>query len=214
MSAHPIRTALLTAVAVAGTAVVLRRRQLRWGATADEGRAVLPGDDLVPRANVTATRAVSIDAPPSAVLPWLRQLGYRRGGFYTYDALENLVGLDLHSADRVHPEWQAEQGDDVHLAENVPLRVEVLDEGVLVEGGGAVVLHGVETAGPPMPFDFSWAFVVRPSPSGGSRLLIRERYGYRTAAAVPIVELTIPISWLMTQRMLRGLRERATAPSP
>lgn len=207
-----LTTALTTAALVAGSVAVLRRAAMRWGAAPAETRATLPGDGLVPDADLTVTRAVTIQAPPQRVLPWLRQLGHGRGGFYTYDALENLMGLGIHSADAVHPEWQVGEGDDVHLAEGMPLRVAVLDEGTEVPGGGAVVLHGVdEPASGPMPFDFSWAFVVVPVPDGGSRLLVRERYGYHAPGVALMVEAVSWVSWLMTQRMLRGVRDRAEA---
>jgi hypothetical protein len=62
---------------------------LRWGATDAEVAAPMPGDELVPRSSFTATRAITIDAPPEAVWPWLVQLGYRRAGWYTYDLFDN-----------------------------------------------------------------------------------------------------------------------------
>ena len=78
----------------------------RWGATGDEASRPLPGDDLIPAPLYATTHAITVQAPAEAVFPWLVQIGQNRGGFYTYDVLENLFRLDIHSADRIHPEWQ------------------------------------------------------------------------------------------------------------
>ena len=96
------------AAALAGAFVyvrVLRRPILSWGATAKEAAARLPGDELLEDADGVATRAITIDAPASAVWPWIAQMGPSpRGGAYTYDWIENLLGLNMHSADRVLPD--------------------------------------------------------------------------------------------------------------
>ena len=100
--------------------IVLRRPILRWGATAAEAEARLPGDELLEHADGIATRAITIDAPPGAVWPWLAQMGPApRGGAYTYDWIENLLGLDMHSTDRLLPEFQhPEVGDTMALGKN------------------------------------------------------------------------------------------------
>jgi len=200
-----LATALVAGAALAGTKILLRDRMLRWGAHDDELARPLAGDELVPRPSLVATRAVSVAAPPQAIWPWLVQLGQGRGGFYSYDALENLVGLDIHSADTIVPEWQTLAVDDeVHLAAQVGLRV------ALVDPGHAVVLQGAVPAGDrPMPYDFSWAFVLVPAPDGTTRLVVRERYGYRRAWVALMIEPVAVISWFMSQKMLRGIKERA-----
>jgi hypothetical protein len=102
--------------AVAAGVALVRARHLRWGATDDELNATLPGDELVPAADLTATRAVTARAAADEVWPWVAQLGQGRGGFYSYDFLENMVGCDIHSAERVVPEWQSiKVGDAVRL---------------------------------------------------------------------------------------------------
>jgi hypothetical protein len=116
--------------AVAAGVALVRARYLRWGATDDELKVVLPGDELVPVADLTATRAVTVRAATVGVWPWIAQLGQGRGGFYSYDFLENLVGCDIHSAERVVPEWQSvEVGDAVHLHPEVGLIVAVVEPG-------------------------------------------------------------------------------------
>src|SRR5579872_6316843 len=93
----------------------LRSRVLNWGATDEEAAARLPGDELLEAADGVATRAITVDAPASAVWPWLAQMGpLPRGGAYTYDWIENLLGLNMQSADRVLPEYQHPQvGDEI-----------------------------------------------------------------------------------------------------
>ncbi len=85
-------------------APLLRGFYNRRGATPEERQRTMPGDELVPHAKLGYTRAITIDAPPRVVWPWLAQIGQGRGGFYSFDALENLVGCDIHSADRLIPE--------------------------------------------------------------------------------------------------------------
>src|SRR5262245_7782750 len=103
----------------------LRTPILTWGATDDEAGARLPGDELLEDADGVATRAIQIEAPASAVWPWLAQMGPApRGGAYTYDWIENLLGLGMHSADRVLPEFQhPEVGDTIGYGAN-RMRVE------------------------------------------------------------------------------------------
>jgi hypothetical protein len=153
------------------------------------------------------TRTVGIAAPPAAVWPWVAQLGQGRGGFYSYDALENLVGCDIHSADRIMPELQdVTVGDEVHLAPPVALGV------VVVDPGRALVLRGAAGVGRgEPPYDFTWAFVLRPGRDGGTRRVVRERYRYPAGWARLMVEPVSVVSWVMTQRMLRGIRDRAEA---
>jgi hypothetical protein len=189
---------------IAALALIGRTRLLRWGATDKEIAAAQPGDDLIGDANITATRAITIRRSPDVVWPWIAQLGQGRGGFYSYDFLENLVGCDIHSADRVVPEWQQiEVGDEVRLAPTVGLRVATL------EPGRALVLQGSLPIARTPPFDSTWAFVLCEQPDGTTRLLSRERYGYRRWWAPFVVEPTQAISFVMSRKMLLGIRDRA-----
>jgi hypothetical protein len=204
-----MRTVRARALVLAGTgaaAVALaRRRYLSYGSTAGERAATLPGDELMADADITATRAISVDAAVAAVWPWIAQLGQGRGGFYSYDCLENLVGCDMHSADRVVPDWQSTAvGDDVRLHPDVALRVAV------VRPGTALVLRG----GIPMgrvapPYDFTWAFALGAQADGTARLVVRERYEYTRWWSAVLVEPVQLISFVMSRRMLRGIKRRA-----
>jgi hypothetical protein len=191
-------------VAVAAAALC-RSKLLAWGATPGEVADGLPGDEIVVDADMVATRGITIGCPPSEVWPWIAQLGQGRGGWYSYDFLENLVGCDIHSADRIVPVWQqVHVGDEIHLAPNAGLRVAIVDP------GRALVLYGsVPVGGNPSPFDSTWAFVLREAADGTTRLVVRERYHYRSWWAGLIVEPTEVVSFVMSQKMLRGLRGRA-----
>jgi hypothetical protein len=184
---------------------VARPRCLRWGATRQECDGVVAGDHLIAHADLTATRAISIRTSADRVWPWIAQLGQGRGGFYSYDFLENLVGADIHNADRIVPEWQdVKVGDQVRLAPEVGLDV------AIVEPSRALVLRGGTPVGNVAPpFDFTWAFTLAREPDGTSRLVVRERYAYLRAWAPLIVEPSAAISFVMTTRMLRGIKDRA-----
>ncbi len=120
---------VLGGLAVASYPVLWRQWCLTWGATPEEVTREMPGDDLLVVPDVETTRAITICAPPSAIWPWLVQMGSSRAGAYTYDWIENLMGLDMHSADEIRPELQdLAVGDVEPLGSKGPtLRVEVLD---------------------------------------------------------------------------------------
>lgn len=196
----------VTAVAVIGTAALLRRRYLRWGATNDEQHRSLAGDELLPAADQSTTRAITITAAADDIWPWIAQLGQGRGGFYSYDWLENLVvRADFHNADRIVPEWQQiTVGGEVRLAPEVALKV------VGLEPGRALVLRGSVPMGQAAPpYDFTWAFVLLPQPDGTTRLVVRERYEYTHRWAALIVQPAQLVSCLMSPKMLRGIKTRA-----
>ncbi len=203
--------ALGVAAAAAAYIAVLRPRQLQWGATRSELESALPGDDVLPRASLTATRAISVGATVEDVWPWVAQMGQGRGGLYSYDWLENLVGCQMHSADHIVAEWQpVAPGDEFRLHPDIALQVAAAapPEALVVRGG--IGLSGrTSDSDPGTPYDFTWSFVVVPDGPGRSRLIIRERYLYLTAWAAALVEPVSVVSFLMTERMLRGIRDRA-----
>lgn len=194
----------VAAVLTAAATYVATGQHRRIGATSEELAGPLPGDELVPGATQSSTRAITIDAPPEYVWPWIAQLGQDRGGFYSYTAVENLAGCRIRNADRIVPQWQHPAvGDPCHLHPDLALTIARVDE------GEAFVLLLRPEPGQPPGFDFSWAFVLRPGPAGGTRFLIRERYRLRTTGAVATVAASEPISTVMTVGTLRGVRQRA-----
>ena len=175
---------------------LLRTPVLTWGATDAEASARLPGDELLEDADGVATRAIDVDAPTAAVWPWIAQMGPSpRGGAYTYDWIENLLGLDMHSADRVLPEFQhPEVGDVLGYGAN-RMRVERVEpEHVLAwrsEDGNWV-----------------WTFVLE-ARDGSTRLVSRNRFRLPTIAARLGMLPMEPASLVMERKMLRGIKKRA-----
>lgn len=199
----PMRCRPGSALALLGVAALygwlLRPWHMTWGATADEAGGRLPGDELLPDADIVSTRAVEIDAPPWAVWPWLVQMGPGRGGAYTYDWIERRLGIDIRNVDRVVPELQHLQvGDEIPMP-GYAMRVERLDR------ESAMVIRST-TGG------WVWAFVLRPV-GERTRLVSRNRidrgaWGARDWIGYPLME---PGSWIMERKMLRTIRERAEA---
>jgi hypothetical protein len=182
-----------------------RRRQLDWGATAEETQGPVFGDHLIANPDLTATRATTVHATTDLVWPWIAQLGQGRGGFYSYDSFENMLGCDIHSADRIVSDWQdVAVGDEVKLYPDGPLDVAVVEP-----GRALVVRGGVRMGNVAPPYDFTWAFVLGEQPDGTTRLLVRERYAYSKWWAPLLVEPAAAASFVMTQKMLRGIRDRA-----
>jgi hypothetical protein len=180
--------------------LVLRQPLLTWGATQDEANGSLPGDELLLQADLVSTRAVSISAPPSAVWPWLVQMGQGRGGAYTYDWIENLFGLDMHSADRIVAAWQhLDVGDTIGVKpDGSGLQVARLDD--------ERVLASRSEDG-----TWVWSFVLEPR-GAGTRLVSRNRFSTKDLSPVArlvLLALTEPGSWVMERKMLLGIKERA-----
>jgi hypothetical protein len=193
-----VRTAL-AAVAAAGLVYgwILRPWHLHWGATLEEAAGPVAGDELMPEPGVVATRAIEIDAPPSAIWPWLVQMGPGRGGAYTYDWIERRLGIDIHNADRIIPELQnLKVGDEIPMS-GYAMRVERLDpeQAMVVRSGN----HA-----------WVWSFELR-SADRHTRLISRNRFDtallpLRDKLAYPVIE---PGSWVMERKMLRTIRQRA-----
>jgi hypothetical protein len=191
----------IVAVAIAAALAALYKRVLRksilnWGATDKEASARLPGDELLEDAAGISTRAIDIDAPPVAVWPWLAQMGPSpRGGAYTYDWIENLLGLNMHSTGRVLPEFQHPHvGDTFSLGSNRMRMDRVESERVLAwrsEDG-----HWV------------WTFVLEPR-DGGTRLISRNRFRLPALVARIAMLSMEPGSLVMERKMLRGIKQRA-----
>jgi hypothetical protein len=204
----------IAALSVGVVAAAIARARLRnWGATREEVAAFHPGDDLVTGPATTTTYAVSVDAPAGVVWSWLVQIGQDRGGMYSYEWLENLFGLDIHNADEIRDEWQRlAAGDRVQV---VPRGKFGMPEGyafrvALVEAPRALVLRQQP---PEHPWDSTWAFLIVPESAERCRLLSRSRTAKGTGAAGLAArvgsELMGPVIFLMTRKMLLGIKERA-----
>lgn len=159
----------------------------------------LPGDDLLADPAILSTRAIHVAAPASLIWPWLVQMGPGRGGAYTYDWIENLFGLGMHSADQILPEFQdLKAGDAQQLGGRGPvMRVAELDP------EHALVLRSDDG-------NWVWAFALVPA-GQGTRLISRNRIadpGARLARAFYTYVME-PGSLIMERKMLMGIKRRA-----
>lgn len=228
--------AVLSAV-IASSAVyflVVRPKVKTWGVDPAESELPLPGDDLVPEPTTIETRGITIDAPPSAVWPWLVQMGYERAGWYSYDALDSKNA----SADRILPEFQQlVAGEIMPTHPGGGFRIEVVepDEALVLyidtelvqgqartaeaEGKTEIPTAGLKATGAlgktAFPdFAASWAFYLRPTDDGKTRLVERFRAqtpGNGPASAV-LGEIMGTGIVLMTRKQMLGIKQRVEAP--
>lgn len=196
---------------------LVQPRYSSWNATDEELQRTLPGDERVPAPLVAQTMAVTINARPLDVWPWVAQIGQERGGLYSYELLENLARCNVHNADRVVPEWELKGGDRVRLGpEGFPVWGVVA-----VERGRWLLLAGadIETAvvaelpqpGQSEYTNFTWLFYLEGRRDGTTRLILRNRLDYapRTFANKMMWEwITDPIGFVMTRKMLLTIKQR------
>lgn len=203
---------LLVGLAATGVAIVYAEARLRpwyqrWGATDDEVGRTLPGDELVPGARDVATRAVTVRAPVDEAWAWLVQIGQHRAGFYSYTVLENLVGCEMHNADRIVPEWQhLDVGDPIWLASEQRygrLGIQIVAD---LDPGHAITLMGEGDVarlarGEPVR-DGAWSFVVDSIDERTTRFLVRSR-------SPRVKHAFDAIHFVMERGMMLGLKARA-----
>lgn len=211
-----IGLAAASAAAITTYILAIRPWHLRWGSTDDEVELPLPGDDLVPNAKLTATHAISIQANPAQIWPWLLQIGQGRGGFYSYDWIENAMGLDIHTANQILPEFQ-----DLKVGDLIPLSEDEFGVPVaILEPQKSLVLHGdTREPGPgsaPVMKEGDhmatvWGFHLIPQEDGSTRLVERIRIDWNDSPQNTFFYRIFlePGSFIMEQKMLRGIKERA-----
>ena len=202
--------------------LLVRPWHLNWSVTEEEAHGPLPYDHLVPRPVAQITHAITINAPTDEVWKWLVQLGQGRGGMYSYDWLENLADLDMHSTEEIVPELQdLEVGDLVRLAPErmgaeAGLRV------AAIEPGRALVLHQPADPESGCPHDredpdlenyygWNWVFVLEEVDPDTTRLIVRSRVDGRPRYLIRTfytLLLEFP-HFVMERRMLKGIKRRA-----
>jgi hypothetical protein len=186
-------------------APLYRRRHLRWGASDDEVAGPMPGDERLPHSSFAATRAITIDAPPKAVWPWLVQLGWGRAGWYSYDLFDNGA---RPSAERLLPEFQQPNvGDWVPMAgtvsETTAFRIASLEpeRWLLWEKP-----------------DSTWAWKLVRLDGGRTRLIVRLKHRYRLREAPAAGLLSLVLMELgdfpMMRKCLLGIKQRAERRAP
>ncbi len=208
----------LSGLSVAAYASVLRPRLRRWGATTDELRAAYPGADLIAGGKRGATMAVTIDAPPARVWPWLVQMGCDRAGWYSWDRLDN---AGVESAQEIHPEWQhIDVGDRLASTPSGSAWFEVAvvePERFLALRTGLDLRGRPFTAANPRPryyLDSLWGFLLNELPPDRTRLVVS---GYAAAnprflSAINDFLFLEPAHWIMQARQLTNLKRRAERP--
>jgi hypothetical protein len=186
------------------------RRRLRWGTVDTEATHSMQGDELVPKPKWSYTLGLAVNAPPAAVWPWVAQIGQGRGGFYTYQTLENMVGCKITNATEILPDHQhpAVGGGIILHPDAPPLRIEIVDPPeTLVLFGSAADIGGEESWG-----RSTWQFVVNSGPDGGSRLLTRGRYDHspdwKSRLAFGRFPLEV-ISFVMSRKMMLEIKRLA-----
>jgi hypothetical protein len=183
---------------------ILRPWHRNWGSTTKEASNRLPGDELLPSAPWNTTHAITIHAPANKVWPWGVQIGQGRGGFYSYDWLENLFGLDIHNANTILTEHQLlKPGDFISFWRGVGLTVREVEPPNLLVLAGA--LGGKEDT-----IGGSWAFYLTEQEPGFTRLIIRTRSVFGPFWVAPLVCLIgEPAAFIMERRMMLGIKKRA-----
>jgi hypothetical protein len=212
---------LFLLVVVAVYALLIRRWHERWGATDAEVAASLPGDSLVSQPKISATHAITVQGSAADVWPWLVQIGQGRAGFYSYEGIEDLLGLNVHNSNQILPEFQdLKVGDVVPFAPSgagfpvaflEPNRLLVLGGRVDAQTKGPLTL---EDKTPGAYYEASWGFILQPIDAHTTRLIERFRvdWGPETFANGLFYRgLLEPGSFIMERRMLLGVRERVEA---
>jgi proline iminopeptidase len=194
----------------------VRPRMLRWRASDEEVREPYPGAALIPDGRRGATMAVTIDAPPSHVWPWLVQMGCDRAGWYSWDRLDN---GGVQSAARIHPEWQnLSVGDRMASTPNGNAWFEVaaLDPDRFLGLRASINLRGgrpFDTTGPRPHFyiDAVWGFLLKELPEGRTRLVVSGYASARPRLLQMIADLLFwePAHWVMQTRQFANLKRRA-----
>ena len=212
---------------IAGAAIIafalltpfLKHRRERWGATDTEIHRSLPGDDLVPNSKGGYTHAITIHAAAAEVWPWILQLGQNKGGFYSYELLENIVGCKIHNADEIVPEFQdTAVGDKVAMSpKGAPYLVAAIDPGrtfVLQLRANLQTQETVDIAEPlPEKYqDSSWLFFPEETIEETTRLITRSRNDWNQSRTNTFFYgIFRVISLEMDRKMLKGIKQRAEA---
>jgi hypothetical protein len=180
----------------------IRPWHLHWGATRGETLLPMPGDDIVQQPTYLSTRAVTIAATPEEVWPWLVQLGQGRGGMYSYEWIENLMGLRIRNADQIIVDFQ-----QLAIGDTIPL----------APAGAGPRVKGIEPDRS-LLLDFegnwTWAFLLEPLDARQSRLIVRNRWSTRAAGLGTKLLFLLLLdfgAFVMERKMLLGIKQRAEA---
>ena len=157
--------------------MVIRPWHLKWGTTADEVDRALPGDELISNPKINATHAITIDAPIDRVWSWIAQIGQGRGGFYSYEFIEDAMGLNIHNVDQILPEVPAPQvGEQLMLSDNFGVPYAIVDAPRTLVVHGDTRMGGGSEALKLRPGDYvdvTWGWHLEPIDDHTTRLVER-----------------------------------------
>lgn len=182
----------------------VRRWFARWGTTSEELARAMPGDALIPDPTDMSMQSVTVNAPPEDIWPWLVQIGYQRGGLYSYDWLDRLFGfLDRPSATRILPESQ-----QLAVGDKVPWD----SRGTELTVGVVEPLRALALSYEARGFKWVWQFGLYPLDDRSTRFVTR---GTEHVPKTPLwwlgMRIMEPASFIMTRRFLLGVKQRAEA---
>jgi hypothetical protein len=178
--------------------LLLRPWHTRWNCTEEDRTRFMPADEVVAHPTIQTHRAIWIKAKPEAIWPWLNQMGEGRGGFYSYDWIDHLLGFDINSADRILTEFQK------------PLRVgDSIPRGMYIWAVKPDQYLVVGTPPGMKGFQTTWALALYPSSEGGTRLVSRVRIHYDDwkFSNLFIAAVLDPGQFIMEQKQLRTIKK-------
>lgn len=210
-----MRSILTKAMVLVGGAAaayhfLMRPRILRRGATDEEVAKVLPGDEIPPPNPFRSTMATTVETTPEEIWPWLVQVGWERGAFYSYNRIEGLLGMDLHNADRIHSEWQdLEIGDTMWMSHPRLKYLFPETKAVTIDPNRALVFAIYGPEGTDVAPSGAWAFILDPVGESSTRLISRLQVSTPSLVGKLIFYgFMEPAHFVMQDGMFRGLKER------
>lgn len=197
---------------------LLRPWYSRWGASVDERERVYPGDDMVFNPKSELTCAITVNAPATVIFPWFVQLGCGRGGWYSYDLLDN---GGVPSSTTILPQYQQLRvGDTVSAVPNgsFGFPVAAIEPNVVLTLAGTLNTGTGKAADPNDPnldlfFSGDQTFYIRDLGDGRSRLIFRMRTAWNASRLNNLIYGGViePVSFVMVRKMLLNIKQRAEA---
>jgi len=199
----------------------LKPKYQKWGSTEEELQRELPGDELVKDVKGWYNHAITINAAPSDVWPWIMQLGQNKGGFYSYELLENIASSNIHNTDYIVPEFQdTVLGDKVAISPKAaPYIVAAIEPGQVFVLQLRVNIQTQETVDNTQPLpgkyqDSSWVLFLEETAEGTTRLISRSRNDWNQSKTnIFFYGIFGVISQAMNRKMLKGIKKRAESAS-
>lgn len=195
----------------------LRPLRDRWGLAKNEVNITLPGDELIPEPKSKFTHAIQINAPAKYVWPWVAQIGYGRGGFYSYEALENLAGLNIQNSDIVLPRFQNPKvGDFIPFGPKDAYPLAICEQGraMVIENWydlDAKSVFDPKLSSPKNQLHLSWLWYVEVLDENKTRFISRNRVDYTDSIKNKFMFglLMEPVVFAMDRKMCYGIKKRA-----